>query len=102
MIPRRQFLIGATATLVSAPSIVRATNLMPVRSIIAAQSNVFGFVCRLRVDSLYRSGKLQDTALTHAIEQGLLDHVRRIPALTRVGERTVQPDLVSTRQKGST
>jgi hypothetical protein len=91
MIRRRQFLIGASATLVSAPDIVRAANLMPVRNtIVPAQQNSYGFVCRLRVDSLYRSGKLQGTALTHAIEQGLLDHIRRVPAPKGgVGERTV-------------
>jgi hypothetical protein len=76
MIARRTLLIGASATLLCAPAIVRAASLMPVRGIIALmQQNYYGFVYRLWIDSLYRSGKLQGAALTHAIEHGLLDHI---------------------------
>jgi hypothetical protein len=67
--------MGASATLFGAPAIIRAANLMPVRSIIFPVQNRYGFVDRLRIDFLYRSGKLCGTALTHAIEQGLLDHI---------------------------
>lgn len=76
MIARRTFFIGASATLVCAPAIVRAASLMPVRGIIVpVQQNYYGFVYRLWIDSLYRSGKLQGAALSHAIEQGLLNHI---------------------------
>jgi hypothetical protein len=70
-IQRRQFLIGASAMPVSAPSIVRAASLMPVRRIVlAVQQNHYGFIDRLWIDHLYRSGELTGVALTHAIEQG--------------------------------
>jgi hypothetical protein len=83
MMPRRQFLTAASAMLVNAAGIVRAAGRMPVRSIIAPiqQDRYDGFVDRLRVDSLYRSGKLQGAALARAIEHGLLDHVLARPAV---------------------
>jgi hypothetical protein len=78
MIGRRQFLIGASTTLVSAPSIVQAASLMAVRRIIIpVHKHYYGFLDRLRIDHLYRSGKLRGATLTHAIEQGVLDHILR-------------------------
>ncbi len=76
MIVRRELLIGASASLLCAPAIVRTASLMPVRGIIVpVQQNYYGFVYRLWIDSLYRSGKLEGAALTRAIEQGLLNHI---------------------------
>ena len=49
---RRSILIGAGASLVRAPTIVRASSLMPVRSIpIPIERQYYGFVERLYVDS---------------------------------------------------
>ena len=48
LITRRSIFIGAAATLLCAPAIVRATNLMPVRRIILKSDvNYYGFVDRL-------------------------------------------------------
>jgi hypothetical protein len=54
-----------------APSIVRAPSLMIV---LAVQQNHYGFIDRLWIDHLYRSGELTGVAPARAIEQGLLDH----------------------------
>jgi hypothetical protein len=48
LITRRSIFIGAAASLLCAPAIVRATNLMPVRRIILKSDvNYYGFVDRL-------------------------------------------------------
>ena len=47
MITRRNFLIRTSATLVCAPAIVRATGLMPIRSITLPTVPYHGFVERL-------------------------------------------------------
>jgi hypothetical protein len=48
LISRRSIFIGAAASLLCAPAIVRATNLMPVRRIILKSDvNYYGFVDRL-------------------------------------------------------
>ena len=47
---RRQFLIGAAATLICAPTVVRFVSLMPVRGVIhQIERNHYGFVERLYV-----------------------------------------------------
>ena len=54
LITRRIILIGAAASLLCAPAIVRATNLMPVRRIILKSDlNYYGFVDRLWASSFY-------------------------------------------------
>ena len=50
VLTRRSLFLGAAATLVCAPSIVRASNLMPVRSVpFAIERQSYGFVERLYV-----------------------------------------------------
>jgi hypothetical protein len=56
---RRKLLIGASASLLCAPAIVRAGSLMAVRGVILpVQTNYYGFVDRLRFDLLWRSGQM--------------------------------------------
>ena len=57
MITRRNCLIGAPAALICAPAIVRAGNLMAIRGVQARRA-YYGFCDRLRIDCLYRSGKI--------------------------------------------
>jgi hypothetical protein len=79
IITRRGFLISATTSLVFAPAVVRTENLMACRGfIVPVQHNHFGFVDRLRIDFLYRSGQLQGAPLKNAIDQGLLNHISSI------------------------
>ena len=47
LITRRSIFIGAAASLLCMPAIVRATNLMPVRRIILKSDHYYGFVDRL-------------------------------------------------------
>jgi hypothetical protein len=63
---RRGLLIGAGASLVCKPSIVRASNLMPVRSIpVPVGRQYYGFVARLYVAShLPRILKLRAAGLS--------------------------------------
>jgi len=57
---RRKLLIGASASLLCAPAIVRASSLMAVRGVIVpVQTNYYGFVDRLRFDWLWRSGQMR-------------------------------------------
>jgi len=74
MITRRNWLIGVPAALIRAPAIVRAGNLMAIRGV-PAQRAYYGFCDRLRIDCLYRSGKLRGGALIHAVDEGLLRHI---------------------------
>ena len=74
MITRRNCLIGAPAALICAPAIVRAGNLMAIGGV-PAQRTYYGFCDRLRIDCLYRSGKLRGGALIHAADEGLLRHI---------------------------
>ena len=73
MITRRNCLIGASAALIGAPAIVRAGNVMAIRGV-PVQRAYYGFCDRLRIDCLYRSGKLRGGALIHAADEGLLRH----------------------------
>jgi hypothetical protein len=86
MISRRDCLIGASAALMTAPAIVRAGSLMPVRSVIIPSGcNYYGFVSndrscygfcdRLAIDWRYRSGALRGPALIRTINEGLLRHI---------------------------
>ena len=76
MTTRRQFLIGISAALVSAPVIVRAGSLMKVRGIVMPlQENYYGFCDRLAIDLRYKEGLLRGRALTRMIEEGLLRHI---------------------------
>ena len=53
LITRRSIFIGATASLICAPAIVRATSLMPVRGLILpVESPLAGFVQRLLFSAL--------------------------------------------------
>jgi len=46
---------------------------MKVRGIVMPrQKNYYGFVDRLRIESLYRTGALRGSALTKLIEEGVL------------------------------
>jgi hypothetical protein len=74
MITRRNCLIGAPAALICAPAIVRAGSLMAIRGV-PAQGAYYGYCDRLRIDCLYRSGKLRGRALINAVEKGLLGHI---------------------------
>jgi hypothetical protein len=50
MTTRRNFMVGASATLMYAPAIVRAQSLMPLRGIISPiERDCYGFVDRLHV-----------------------------------------------------
>ena len=76
MTTRRQFLIGISAALVSAPAIVRAGSLMKVRGIVMPlPKNYFGFCDRLAIDLRYKEGLLRGRTLTRMIEEGLLRHI---------------------------
>jgi hypothetical protein len=56
---RRKLLIGASASLLCAPAIVRASSLMAIRGVIVpVQPIYYGFVDRLRFDWLWRSGQM--------------------------------------------
>ena len=76
MTTRRQFLIGISAALVSAPAIVRAGSLMKVRGIIMPiPGNYYGFCDRLWIKQRYENGELRGPALMRMIEEGLLRHI---------------------------
>ena len=78
MISRRNWLIGASAVLVSAPSLVRAASLMPIRGIVMSiQPNYYGFCDRLGIDLRYKSGVLRGQSLLQLIDQGVLNHIPR-------------------------
>ena len=66
MITRRKLLIGAAASLLCAPAIVRIGSLMPVRGIIfPIQRNYYGFLERLFVHIyLPPIAELQNTGLS--------------------------------------
>lgn len=52
MVARRQFSIGAAATLLCVPSIVQAPSLMPLRGVIfPVERNYYGFLERLYVQA---------------------------------------------------
>lgn len=57
---RRTILIGAAASLICAPSVVRAASLMPIRGVIVPANQIYmGFVDRLRLhcmEQALRSG----------------------------------------------
>ena len=79
MTTRRQFLIGISAALVSAPAIVRAGSLMKVRGIIMPiPGNYYGFCDRLWIKQRYENGELRGPALMRMIEEGVL----RVPPAT--------------------
>jgi hypothetical protein len=79
MTPRREFLIGISAAVISAPAIVRIGSLMPVRGIVMPlQENYYGFCDRLWVKCRYESGELRGLALMRMIEQRIL----QVPAVT--------------------
>jgi hypothetical protein len=79
MITRRKCLIGISATMVSAPAIVRAGSLMKIRSIVMPlQKNYYGFVDRLYIDHRYHTGELRGPTLIRLIEEGVL----RVPPAT--------------------
>lgn len=75
MITRRHFVIGASAALITAPAIVRAGSLMPVRSLIINKERIYGFCDRLNIDWRYRSGALRGPALLRIINDGVLRHI---------------------------
>ena len=58
MITRRNYLIGISAALVSAPAIVRVESLMRVREIVVPihPKNYYGFCDRLSINSRYQNG----------------------------------------------
>jgi hypothetical protein len=66
MIARRKFLLGASATLLSAPAIVRVASLMQVRGItFPIERHYYGFVERLYVHSfLPEITRLQNAGLS--------------------------------------
>ena len=66
MIARRKFLLGASATLLSAPATVRATSLMPVRGITyPVERHYYGFVERLYIHGfLPEINRLQNAGLS--------------------------------------
>jgi hypothetical protein len=49
----RRSIIGAAASLLCAPAIVRVTNLMPVRRIILKSDHYYGFLDRLRASQYF-------------------------------------------------
>jgi hypothetical protein len=94
MITRRNCLIAASAALISAPTVVRAINLMPIRGIVMLidhdpiksiqsnhgpqiQQNYYGFCDRLAIDLRYKSGALRGRSLLQLIDQGVLNHIPR-------------------------
>jgi hypothetical protein len=76
MTPRRKFLIGISAAVVSAPAIVRVGSLMIVRGIVMPVHrnyyNHYGFCDRLWVKWRYESGELRGPALMRMIEEQIL------------------------------
>jgi hypothetical protein len=86
-ITRRQCLLGASATLISTPAIVRSKRLMPVRGIIyPVERHYFGFIERQYVHVfLARITKLQNVGLSaHGIaaefnERGISTGMHRSP-----------------------
>jgi len=74
MITRRNYLIGISAALVSAPAIVPAQNLMRVRGIVlpTQPKNYYGFCDRLSIKCRYQNGELRGSALMRMIEEGVL------------------------------
>ena len=65
LITRRSIFIGAAASLICAPAIVRVASLMPIRGIVLAERNYYGFVDRLYVHSyLPTIRKCQDAGLS--------------------------------------
>ena len=76
MTTRRQFLIGISAALASAPAIVPAQSLMSVRGIvIPLHQNYYGWCDRLAINLRYHSGELRGSALIRLIDEGLLKHI---------------------------
>jgi hypothetical protein len=77
MITRRNYLIGISATLVSAPAIVRAQSLMRIRGIVlpTQPKKYYGFCDRLWINYRYQNGELRGPALIRMIDEGLLRHV---------------------------
>jgi hypothetical protein len=76
VITRRNLIIGASAVLITAPAIVRAATLMPVRSMIIRDDRIYyGFCERLAIDHRYRTGALRDPALIRVINDGVLRHI---------------------------
>jgi hypothetical protein len=58
-VTRRKLLVGAAASLLCAPAIVRAGSLMAVRGVIVPVQPIYwGFIDRLRFDWLWRSGQM--------------------------------------------
>ena len=82
MATRRKFLIGAAASLLCAPAIVRVGSLMPLRGVIfPTDRHCFGFLDRLYVHIyLPRIAELQTTGLS---AQGIAAEMNR-----RGGEAT--------------
>ena len=73
MTPRRKFLIGISAAVVSAPAIVKFGSLMTVRGIVMpVHKNYYGFCDRLWVKRRYESGELRGAALMRMIEDRIL------------------------------
>lgn len=78
MISRRNWLIGASAVLVSAPAVVSASNLMAIRGIVMPiQRHYWGFCDRLWINQRYRSGELRGQSLLQLIDEGVLNHIPR-------------------------
>jgi hypothetical protein len=77
MITRRDYLIGISATLVSAPAIVRAQSLMRICGIVLPiqPKNYYGFCDRLWINYRYQNGELRGSALITMIAEGLLQHI---------------------------
>jgi hypothetical protein len=77
MITRRNYLIGISAALVSAPAIVRVNSLMRVRGIVLPiqPKSYYGFCDRLAIKYRYVNGELRGSALIRMIDEGLLQHV---------------------------
>ena len=51
------------------------TDELVATALSTAQRAYYGFCDRLRIDCLYRSGKLRGGALIHAVDEGLLRHI---------------------------
>ena len=59
MTTRREFLLGISTALISAPVIVRAASLMKIRGIVMPlQENYYGFCDCLAIDLRYKEGLL--------------------------------------------
>ena len=68
MITRRNWLIGISAALVSASTIVRIA--VPIHP-----KNYYGFCDRLYINSRYQNGELRGRTLIRLIDDGLLKHI---------------------------